>query len=483
MQHDGKILASGSATGDFLVARYNYINLADIELDSSFNSNGFTKVNQSSNDRGWDLSIQADGKILFVGGGNSANTTVILFNSDGSTDDTFGSSGIVEFSNELITTILSQADGKIIMGGTISAGYTTLNRLEGNALNTQPSVFLFTDEIDTPKNSLMTSNIVTIQGLGADGVRVPLTISNGEYALNGSTSYSTGLSFVGQDDTVNVRHTSSSVDVTLVNTVLTVGGILPANSAFPVGLTRSDTFSSTTLSSDITPASFNFTDQSNVAVSSIITSNSITVNNINVATAISISAGTFSINGAAFTSTSSTVNEGDSVEVQHTSAATEGTLTQTSLTIGTISALFGTTTLITVPTDNTPDSFSFTDQTAVAVTSDIISNTITVSGVNVPTTISITGGMFSVNNGIFTAVSTTLSEGDTVKVKHTSSANEGTLTQTTLTIGGVSDLFKSTTLTTVKQTATASSGGGGSISLLFLFFLSLLKLLHFKPRI
>lgn len=75
----------------------------------------------------------------------------------------------------------------------------------------------------------------------------------------------------------------------------------------------------------------------------------------------------------------------------------------------------------------------------------IESAAITVSGINMPATISVSGGEYSINNGAYTAVAGTITNGQTVKVRHTSSASNSTTTNTVLTIGGVSNTFTSTT--------------------------------------
>lgn len=105
-------------------------------------------------------------------------------------------------------------------------------------------------------------------------------------------------------------------------------------------------------------------------------------------------------------------------------------------------------------TDSTPNAFAFTDQTGVALNTVIESDIITVAGIDVPANISVTGGEYSINGGAYTAVAGTVNNGDSVRVRHTSSSNNSTAVDTVLTIGTVSDTFTSTTVA-------ASSGGGG----------------------
>jgi len=201
------------------------------------------------------------------------------------------------------------------------------------------------------------------------------------------------------------------------------------------------------------PNQFNFIDQTNVALSTIITSNSITVSGITSAAPISVTGGTFSINGGSYTSASGTVNNGNRVTVQVTSSGSYSTKTDATLTIGGVSDVFSVTT--EAPPDETPpDQFSFIDQTNVSLNTILTSNEITVTGITSVADISITGGMYAINDGIYTEQSGVVHNGDTVTVQQTSSDNYSTTTNVTLTIGGVSDTFSITT-------KDKSSGGGG----------------------
>lgn len=96
--------------------------------------------------------------------------------------------------------------------------------------------------------------------------------------------------------------------------------------------------------------------------------------------------------------------------------------------------------------DTTPTAFHFTDQSTVALSSVIESDEITVSGINTTTNITVSGGEYSINGGIYTAGDGTIENGDKVKVRHTSSANYAVETDTILSIGGITDTFTSTTL-------------------------------------
>ncbi|MDP4028452.1 MAG: DUF1566 domain-containing protein [Gallionella sp.] len=96
--------------------------------------------------------------------------------------------------------------------------------------------------------------------------------------------------------------------------------------------------------------------------------------------------------------------------------------------------------------DFTPDAFSFIAQTGVALSSVATSNTITVAGINSAANISIVGGTYSINGGCYTSTPGTVSNGDEVTVRQTSSASYNTLTTATLTIGWIEGSFHFVTL-------------------------------------
>ncbi len=105
------------------------------------------------------------------------------------------------------------------------------------------------------------------------------------------------------------------------------------------------------------------------------------------------------------------------------------------------------------PSDTTPAPFVFIDQTDVALSTPIISNQVTISGIDSASPISVTGGEYSLNGATYTTVAGTVpypgptaARISTVKVRHTSSASNSTSVDTVLIIGGVSDTFTSTTV-------------------------------------
>jgi len=118
------------------------------------------------------------------------------------------------------------------------------------------------------------------------------------------------------------------------------------------------------------------------------------------------------------------------------------------------------------PPDSIPDAFNFTDAANVALGAIQTSNAVAISGINVPTPISVTGGEYSIGCGtVFTAADGTINSGDVVCVRHTSAFVDSTSVDTTLTIGGVADTFTSTTPSPPPGSGRIEAFAGGAVTI------------------
>lgn len=95
---------------------------------------------------------------------------------------------------------------------------------------------------------------------------------------------------------------------------------------------------------DTTPETFSFMDAVDVDLATLIESDEIIVREINVAVSIDIERGEYSINGGEYSTEDGAVEEGDRVNVRHTSSGDEATVVETMLSIGGVSAVFRSTT-------------------------------------------------------------------------------------------------------------------------------------------
>ena len=122
LQPDDKILVGGYSGNDFAVTRYNSNGTLDVTFGGGA---GFvTTAIGVGVDSSYDISIQADGKILLSGTSNNGTDNdfaVVRYNSDGTLDTSFSANGIlttpIGAANETGRSIAVQSDGKIVVVG------------------------------------------------------------------------------------------------------------------------------------------------------------------------------------------------------------------------------------------------------------------------------------------------------------------------------------------------------------------------------
>jgi uncharacterized delta-60 repeat protein len=119
LQTDGKIIAIGSSSSDFALARYN----PDGSLDTSFGTGGLVTTDFGGDDRANSGLLQTDGKIIALGSSNASGDNdfaLARYNPDGSLDTTFGTGGLVttDFgAGDRAFSGLLQPDGKVVALG------------------------------------------------------------------------------------------------------------------------------------------------------------------------------------------------------------------------------------------------------------------------------------------------------------------------------------------------------------------------------
>lgn len=336
---------------------------------------------------------------------------------------TVGNGDMVKVKKHSSASLGTSVSMTLTIGG-VSSTYTVTT----TPVDTTPNAFTFMDVTGALLNTIYTAGPITVSGINSAAT---VSVTGGSYRKNGG-SWTSSPGTVVNGDTVEVRGTSSTSTFTAIDVTLTIGGV-------------SDTFRVTTGAGpeDTTPNAFTFTDVTGAAISTAYESNTITVAGITAPASMTITGGQYSKNGGPYSSTTTTVVNGDTVKVKVTSSGSFSTAVSTTLTIGGVSDTYSVT---TVASDTTPSAFSFTDVTGAALNTDYESNTITVAGLNTSTTVSITGGQYSKNGGSYASGATTAVNGDTFKVKGTSSGSFSTAVNVTLTIGGVSDTYTVTTL-------------------------------------
>jgi uncharacterized delta-60 repeat protein len=196
---DGKIVLAGQALTtpgqspdwDIAVVRFN----ADGSPDTTFDGDGVIKLGTpAADEEAHSVMVQADGKII-VGGRETTDREKFLltrFNSNGSTDTSFGTSGWnifqVDFVNNNFTSLARQSDGKILAGG---GGKILRFKVDG--------VRDMSFAVNGVQSATGTIEPVEIRVIGGDKFLVATRYGVRRFMPNGAvdTHYSTGFNVSG----------------------------------------------------------------------------------------------------------------------------------------------------------------------------------------------------------------------------------------------------------------------------------------------
>jgi uncharacterized delta-60 repeat protein len=200
-QDDGKVVLGGTinngSNNDFALVRLN----ADGSFDTSFSDDGkLIKNVQGTYDCLENVGVQADGKILATGyvyeGGNSSpkSFAVLRYNTDGTLDTTFGSSGLVKTAvtsgQDYGFGFAQQDDGKFLLAGVANGGshFAIVRYLEDGGLDqTFGSGGMILTDITSPQGSPAPSR---------NWGRALLVQDDGKIVFSGSKPGEDGLEFV-----------------------------------------------------------------------------------------------------------------------------------------------------------------------------------------------------------------------------------------------------------------------------------------------
>ncbi len=178
-----------------------------------------------------------------------------------------------------------------------------------------------------------------------------------------------------------------------------------------------------------------------------------------------------------------TVGTSCTIEVVFT-PATEGSLNGTLVITSSASSSPTVVTLGGTGSNAVPNAFSFVPLNNVDPSTMQVSNAITVTGTNVPTTISVSSGAeYSINGGAYTSTPGIVSPGAQVTVRVTSSSSYNTPVSVVLTIGGVPATFTVTTGAQPQLQNVTVTSGGGSLSLLFVLAFSMMLAVRLGRRL
>lgn len=424
-----------------------------MNTSGSFSTNTSTTVNVGGVTDTWTITTRGQTPVTTPGSITATqitNTTATAQTVDATAAHQFLGSGTLQVSNNNSTYSANGTDFSQNRNTTV----TYYARSLGGDGNTSSTINV--DKFVPP--------VVTLGGIG-NFVGYPAAGFNYTYSVSvhrGQGNYNTYSSYWGTTTTSISNNSggwlsssitnSSAGNFNLTATANSTGSARTATVTYTTnttfGASHTMTFTVNQLALDGVPDQFTFTDLTNESLSSLAyASATITGIATTVTASYSGDTGGFRIgNSGSYTTADKTLTNNQVVQVQLSTSASHGTSTNATITIGGVSDTF---TATTIAADTTPNSFTFTDQPAAAANTLVYSNIITIAGINTSVTASISGNSaeMQVNSGSYTSSNQTISVGDTIRLRMTSSATAGATVNTTLTVGGTSDTWSVTTTT------------------------------------
>ena len=228
---------------------------------------------------------------------------------------------------------------------------------------------------------------------------------------------------------------------------------------------------------DSTPNAFNFgANVTATALSQIKLSPVVTISGINSTTSVNVTNAAYRINGGNFVTGTSTITNGQTIQLRVTGSGSYATNVDSVVTIG---GVVGTNTTdnnnywrVTTPaaasTDTTPDAFqsqlSSTPYSNRSLNQTVESDIVTMAGTNAASTVAVSGTAAAWRSransgGSFTAYSAssgTIPAGHQFQFKFNAHAANSTTSTATINVGGITGTITATTV------AAAGGGGGGA---------------------
>lgn len=309
-----------------------------------------------------------------------------------------------------------------------------------------PDTFAFGSILDAELSQEYVSNSITVGGI--ETLVDSFSTNDSELRLNGGAWTSETITGIDNGDTLEVKMLSSASYGTKKTASITIGD-------------TSATWSITTKSEPVQlPNAFEFIDVVDAPTETYVSSNEVTITGItqpvNVSSPDVLSGFESRVNdGTGWGPWSGDVKEisnGQDLQLRVLTSNILGDTKTTAITVGSSASVSWSVTNAATA-DGNPDYFEFDDAENQPANVQIDSNIITITGINVPTTVSATNGaLISIDGGVFVSSPTQITNNDTIQLRLTSSPDPGGVVDTNVTIGNtpatsLTDNWKVTTTT------------------------------------
>ena len=287
-----------------------------------------------------------------------------------------------------------------------------------------PNAFSFNNVDDAPIISYVTSNLVTISGLNVIGT-VSTPLSGAESSVNGGP-FSTAVKLINNGETLALRVLTSNALGDSIQTGVSVG-------SGPVVVWN---VTNVTVADD-NPDFFDFVDKIDQPANTFVESDVLTITGINVPTNVIVtSPGQLRVNGGLWNNIGS-IGLNDTLQLRLQSSTEPGGEVSTTVTIGNspLTQLSDDWKVVTTTVgDIVPDAFTFINKDNQPPNTLVYSNAVPIFGITSPSPITISGGEMQINGGPW-VTSGSINNGETLRLRITTSASLGTPVSISITVG------------------------------------------------
>lgn len=206
-----------------------------------------------------------------------------------------------------------------------------------------------------------------------------------------------------------------------------------------------------------------FNPVNGVNPNTVVESNSVQTTGIGAGILVTVVGGAYAISAdnsswSAWQTAPGSISNGQYIKLRQTSSSSFSSTTTAKINLGGVARSWNVTTRAAI---TTPNAFAFTEVTGATANTTYTSNTVTISGIDIPVPLSSSGNAngqsCNVNGAGWSTCSGTISAGSTLQVRQQSSGSPMTKTDMTVTVGGRSAIFSVTTVDTPRF---ALFGGG-----------------------